>query len=213
MVLMPEIDNSQQHWLELAEQLGLPPASAESPPAPPPPIRHPVESPPAVEQEIPQETHAESQEYLEPRALVSPVEEPAEPKATSRAADERRPTRGRRRGRRGGRHTESDAVEAGEPKSLADDAPAVEEGVSDHETPEVGSPEPERSRPRGRGRSRHKKVAAEDAETPAAEEDVEPADVTPEAADDGSDDDSDDMSGWTIPSWQELIDSLYRPDR
>jgi hypothetical protein len=36
---------------------------------------------------------------------------------------------------------------------------------------------------------------------------------TPQSAEEGPDDADDDMSGWTIPSWQELIDSLYRPDR
>jgi hypothetical protein len=45
------------------------------------------------------------------------------------------------------------------------------------------------------------------------EEERESPNETPQAVEGDTDDDSDDMSGWSIPSWQELIDSLYRPDR
>jgi hypothetical protein len=67
----------------------------------------------------------------------------------------------------------------------------------------------ERSRRRGRGRRRGgDKTASRREESPATDvPDEEPV------ADAGEDADLDDLSNWQAPSWQELIGSLYRPDR
>ena len=60
---------------------------------------------------------------------------------------------------------------------------------------------------RGRGRSRSKGAPADDAPEEAADqEESQPS----RAADE---DDDDNLSNWTVPSWQELIASLYRPER
>jgi hypothetical protein len=67
-------------------------------------------------------------------------------------------------------------------------------------------------RGRGRGRSRKARKTEEPTEATLVEEDTE--EVEPPAAD--TDDDSDEvdnLSDWNVPSWQELIASLYRPER
>src|SRR5207248_322738 len=121
--------------------------------------------------------------------------------------EERGPRRGeRRRGRRPARAAtesaeEGEAVEVPEEAGgLAEEEPAADTGRG-------------RSRRRGRGRGRAKKVAAEEetAEAPAHKSRPSAAEGTREEERD--DDTPEDVSGWSIPSWDELIASLYRPDR
>ncbi len=46
------------------------------------------------------------------------------------------------------------------------------------------------------------------------EADTEPAEEVPEAVEEEEDDDEKlSFANWNVPSWQELIASLYRPDR
>jgi hypothetical protein len=219
---MPSMDNSQQHWLELAEQLGLPQESAEHPPALSPSAR--ASDYRTIEPKTPPVDVMLAKPIAEPETAPLGVEQITEPAAADErpavgqplihADEERRPPQGRRRGNRGGRRTETRGGQA-EPDELGsrDDRPASQEAVADESGEEV-SPTRDRSRRRGRGRSRRKKEDVEPASPIAGvDEEAVPTEETIQAADDGSEDDTDDMSGWTIPSWQELIDSLYRPDR
>jgi hypothetical protein len=114
--------------------------------------------------------------------------------------------RGRRRSRRAAepRH-ERESKDAMEPDSVSDveeiEVPA-ESPTDDDETPEGDAP----AKKRRRRRSRRKKATPEEA-APSAE--------TPEST--GADDEDADLAesyaSLKMPTWQELIDSLYRPDR
>src|SRR5438128_615666 len=64
----------------------------------------------------------------------------------------------------------------------------------------------------GRAAPRGSAAAAEPQPRPAARDEAEEAEPAPAPAGQGDDDDADqDLSGWNIPTWQELIASLYRP--
>jgi hypothetical protein len=151
-----------------------------------------------------------------------PSEEPAmetgagEPPVVE-GGEESPATRGRSRRRRRGRGSKSAAdvpVEPGsETPTGGTEAPVVEVSESippDTESEEESSQRPPRRRSRGRAPEREEapRVAAveEDDEAPreVEEEELEPV---------GRDDEVDDLSNWNVPSWAELIGSLYRPDR
>jgi hypothetical protein len=76
------------------------------------------------------------------------------------------------------------------------------------------APTQEPARRRERGRGRRAKATRDATDTPAVTDEQEDLrakeDILVSAPED---DDADDMSGWSIPSWQDLIDSLYRPER
>ena len=214
---MQNMEESKRHWLELAEQLGLPPESAEMPisaPAVPPqeqqtpgPTTRNVETEAAGAEPIlfqePWEESLESQ---------PPDESQVEGDAPSQFEKERRPQRGRRRGRRGTRHPEGDVRVRATVKSADEHVPPAREQTAEDEGED--RTQKERSGRRGRGRARRKKETVESGGPPVAvNEEKAPEHDSPQSADEGADDGGDDMSGWTIPSWQELIDSLYRPDR
>lgn len=211
---MAETDDIQRRWRDLAEQLGLPPEPADKPAKPATPRAvtegRPVAATPRRLQEQPS--------AKPPEVPEEPVEAAAEDAAVPVTAaapeiEERRPARGRRRGRRSGsRSSDSAAGEREEAESAADAPPDAEAGTDAEE----GEATMRERSPRGRGRGRHKKAEREETEAPAAVDDVEegePEEAPEPATDNDEDDDGDDMSGWDIPSWQELIDSLYRPDR
>jgi hypothetical protein len=208
---MPDLDNDQSHWQQLAKQLGLPPEPAEQTYAPPsPPVRQEAK-PFREETPLPEPVPASASEDITEDAVAPRIEEmPADAESAPPAEEKRRPARGRRRGRRGGRRTEDIALPAAEHEAPGEserpERAAVEAG--EEESP------PDRSRRRGRGRPRRKKETADVVEsTDALDADTVPSDRPPEPDDESGDDAGEDMSGWTIPSWQELIDSLYRPDR
>ena len=74
-------------------------------------------------------------------------------------------------------------------------------------------PSPRRGR-RGRGRGRQKKID-EVKTSPKAVKDEEQID-TPSAPDEEEETEAEDvrsLSNWNVPSWNELIASLYRPER
>jgi hypothetical protein len=211
---MNETDDIQRRWRELAEQLGLPPEpTAPAEPALPPTqvLREPESA--AAEAPEPGERTDNKDQTLEAvreeptdTKGAEPVGAATEPEESPR--EERRHSRGRRRGRRGGRKTEPSAAETSEEETGAAETTATQ---ADDEA----EPAPERSRRRGRGRSRSRKAVAEEEMSEPAEEteeqqEEEPA---PQPAAVEEDEEDDDMSGWSIPSWQELISSLYRPDR
>jgi hypothetical protein len=217
---MPDRDDNQRHWQQLAEQLGLPPDPAEQSPSPPSaPIKHEAKSIPKREEvRLPEPEPASAPASVELRegaeeprieTTVAGNEQPAPP-----VEEKRRMPRGRRRGRRGGRHAEEKAADATTAEAGGEEAPegqgpaAVETGEEDE------APARDRSRRRGRGRSRRKKETADVEESTAAPDAGAKSSEEPtETADEGEDAAGDDVSGVTIPSWQELIESLYRPDR
>src|SRR5712692_6607823 len=116
---MTQMDDMQQRWRDLAEQLGLPPESAVAKPVPahasaqfetepqPPTVSHITDKPVAE----PLASQAEAEDLVEtPLDTVEPERQPA--------AEERRPARGRRRGRRGGRSPEPRPAETVETESV-----------------------------------------------------------------------------------------------
>jgi hypothetical protein len=109
----------------------------------------------------------------------------------------------KRRGRRGGRRSD------GRP-ALADRTEEPEgrdEALGSHEEePREQDKEPDRRRGRGRGRQRKSARADETiSETKTGSETGE--------REEAGDAEVDSLSDWNVPSWAELIGSLYRPDR
>jgi hypothetical protein len=97
---------------------------------------------------------------------------------------------------------ESRVAEAGRTEP-ADAAPEAEMGMAG-----------DRQRRRGRGRGRRKKDLAELEEaTEDRAEGQRPVDGHQRDPDDADTEDMDTLSDWNVPSWAELIASLYRPDR
>jgi hypothetical protein len=220
----PDQNEQYDHWAALAEQLGLPrelkqePQPDAAPQAAEPPVEipaAPVPSVPEAEHEPEPEPVAERPFADEPslgqsrhNALLTadeetleqaaaPAEEAQEPPAPEEAAgvEDKSPPSGRRRGRRSGRGrtTKSTAGEAGE-EAAGDDADKAESG-----------------RRRGRGRSRTRTKQAK-AQKPAGEDD-EARVVEGSEESEGRDEELDNLSDWNVPSWTELIASLYRPER
>jgi hypothetical protein len=217
-VTMPAMDDPQRHWRELAEQLGLPPEPAE----PRASAAYVPQNPeadidlPAVEPKIEEggrDYPPATADLIEGTKPSVARETPAAAEQTQPEEEPRRTSVGRRRRRRPSRHPEESGRDA-EPTEPAEEATSTDEPPIVEETREDGDAPRGRSRRRGRGRSRRKKEVADNSEKPVAvEEESEPTQKSPQTADEDADDDGNDMSGWSIPSWQELIDSLYRPDR
>jgi hypothetical protein len=220
--LMIESNQMSKHWEDLAEQLGLDPEnSAEMPKTshePAEDIAPPVEGYEVENEPAPEPVAEEETSTAQWRRDPAPVEDetptieeiPAEPKMTgadrrvTESDDERGPKRrsGRRRGRRS-RSSEAPATEKN--AETPTEEAGAEKKDDDAESVDAAS---DRSRPRGRGRRRggDKPIRREEAaaDEPTAKEPV---------VNDGEDNDLDDLSNWQAPSWQELIGSLYRPER
>ncbi len=159
------------------------------------------------------------------------------------AAEEGGPRRRSRRGRRGskGKAEPAAATEVAREETLAEVAASnvAEESSAetagddksdepgDEEETEVAGPG---DRPKRRRRRRKKPGEREAAPSPAASEPAQKPVLAKQEADEpeaekvaparsakhtvlDNDDDVDDLSDWTGPSWNELIASLYRPDR
>jgi hypothetical protein len=142
--------------------------------------------------------------------------EPAEPGAPVSEEDKpRRGRRRRRRGRRGGRDGDERPPQAGEPRP--ERAPQVGEPRRDERGPRR-QPDPGQRDRGGRGERRRDEEPRRGGPPPRQER-REPAPVDDEVdtpprvapALDAADDT--DFSNWDVPSWQDLIASLYRPDR
>jgi hypothetical protein len=232
----------EKRWRESMELLGVDPGPQPAPTKhperePEPAAEEPVAELPSAEEPAPPEPPAEvatpPMEYTRPAVRAHPlprrlpeaepiVEEPAalpvaqatvedtpEPVAEEETAvkdDSEEPgaekASGRRRGRRGRRSSRGKKSETPDTEAGVTEAPAAKEA---EEPAEEEAP----SR-RGRGRSRPKQANTTDTE--AADQDEAAA----HAADDteASDDEPDEtLSEWNVPSWQELIASLYRPER
>lgn len=174
----------------------------------------PAEPRPAAVEEVVETT---------PFAPASEEELPAEKEGEELGGRRRRNRRSRR-----GRSAEKTGEEKGAARTAAGaEEPAAEEATAGplatptEETEGEPEPaeEPERRRRRGRGRKkpgpeREPAVAESDPEADAAVEDD--SDEEEEPGESGSaldDDELDDLANWNVPSWSELIASLYRPER
>jgi hypothetical protein len=217
----------KEHWRALAELLGLEPEPEPAPPPPAAPVadREEAEYPARGKSEAAAGEPALLPETASPRGRrrrpTVPAEETPEgaaapgPEATELLVapepvetEEPLPA-GRRRGRRtsrAGRSEAPTAVETEEEKTDVAETHAV--------TPAAAEKMPAESpRRRGRGPKRQKK-AAETADQVESEEAAEPATPQAELEPAESDlDETDALTDWNVPSWQELIASLYRPER
>lgn len=159
--------------------------------------------------EEPAEAGAEETEAVE-------EERPGEPAAE---AEEERPRRGRRRRRRGRRRGGADKPDAEGQSSR----PPAEESTAAPQSRTVRGAEPESRDRRGRRGGNRRDAEEPRQPSPPRHERQEPAEPVP--VDDFHDEkpgpthgnetrDADaDFSDWNVPSWQDLISSLYRPDR
>jgi hypothetical protein len=226
---MIENNDSRDHWKELAEQLGLPPESQGSAGVPEPegpksrqPEREPEarhkETAPVIEKrrEVeraedrgrPHRSYSrgphEPAQVSEPPATREDIERPPQPEAAE--LQEERPSR---RGERPSAREEDAEVRG--PESH-EEKPGVLAGQEEEHSRgrrrrggRGGKRRQEEDRPEGKGR-RGRDVAPK----PKAEVVEEKATQTVEEDDA---DDMEDLTNWTVPSWQDLISSLYRPDR
>ena len=173
---------------------------------------------------------AEAMEQPAPLAIDSteisvPAEEPAlettlgdSPAVES--GEEAPPPKGRSRRRRRGRGSKSaaPAVESS-PAALASEGPMAEiettTGETTASTPPATEGEEEPGRRPRRRRSRGRNPEREEAPRVAvnANADVSDDAEEEEVAPVGREEEVDDLSNWNVPTWGELIGSLYRPER
>jgi ribonuclease E len=204
-------NSNDDHWSRLASELGL-----ES---------EPRESTGRSFAETPRPEPTE-----EPAELTNPDESADEPPA---------PQRGRRRRGTAEREAEVTALTEAEPPAepdLLDDEPpperprrgrkpASEEGENTEEnvasTEERGESASSEEAPKRRRRRRSRKrrggdqsepVAAESSESTDTEGETADAEATPEPAED-NEPAPEVIADWNVPSWNDLIASLHRPDR
>jgi hypothetical protein len=226
---MTENNNARDHWKELAEQLGLPPESQGSATASEPerpksrqPEREPEarhkEAAPVIEKRREVEraddrgpSHPsysrepqKPAQVSEPPAILEDIKPPPQPEAA-----ELQEVRPYRRGERPSAREEDAEVRRLEShEEKAGVVPGQEEEHSRgrrRRGGRGGKRRQDEDRPEGKGR-RGRDVAPK----PKAEIVEEKATQTVEEDDA---DDMEDLTNWTVPSWQELISSLYRPDR
>ncbi len=183
----------RRRWQHIKDELGLEPEARPEPtpapsrPAPPPPREEREEELAPVE--IPEEDFPEGPT----EATGAPDEEGGEKKGG-------RKRRRRRRRKGGGDRPEAEGVErvgsADTPEEVEERA---QEPIADYR--EEGADGPEILEAPG-----------ED-ELEAEEPPAEAEEVTPERPEEVESEPIEDMSNWNIPSWQEIVASLYRPDR
>jgi hypothetical protein len=223
----PDRIRQREHWQAIAEQLGLSPEADDLDSSEPSPAQAPAkrEEEPAIEPAAPRIEPVEQAEEPLPRrgrrsrsartekeppqpvgAEQQPGREPAvEDTGTEPASSgEERPSgkRGRRR-----RSERTSAVK----EEKATDSPRDAEAANEAEE---SSPSAERPKRRGRGRGRQKKaVTAEPVKKTATDEETGDKVSVPADAEAEELDDVRSLSNWNVPSWNELIASLYRPER
>jgi len=213
----PDRNRQREHWQAIAEQLGLAPeeeVSAENAASKATPAAHTTRTPPGSPAEPAAEIAAAQEptpDHLEPdgetRGEETQVRERAEPSigetqtakpGTSEVAEADADAR-TRKGRRGRRTRDTRAL-----ASRGDEPP--EASLSE----EAG----DRPMRRDRGRDRHKKTGARRTHaTRVGEAETKPQEAEPAEEDDSDPEDLRSLSTWNVPSWNELIASLYRPER
>ena len=199
-----------QHWRELAEQLGLP-ADSEGPPRTTPDTHErpaqsssPAEPPPSdisdkalsfPEAEEPVDFHRHDESFPAPKT-EAPARELSEGYGHSQDPDTQQSARKGGRRRRGNSERRSSQRSDGpEDRSPVDNAGA-------HKV---------RSGRGRRGKSRNKDGDSVPAASKAIDATRYETDAEPLSPEDREE--VDNLSDWNVPSWTELIDSLYRPDR
>jgi hypothetical protein len=232
--IMINQEELQNHWQELAEQLGLEPdqPAGKSPPAqetrpapradpasryqdrPREVSRRPADQAPDQARGLHRHAPVAENTPVEAAASEAPLEEVVAPvPGVAPAADDEEAEQGRGsegRGRRRRRRRSKSGRDSG-PAETNESAEAVTEGTAPKESPieEEGHETPRGGR-RGRGRRRPETGKPPSRREAVAREEESLPEDAPAAADD---DEVDDLSNWQAPSWQELIASLYRPDR
>ena len=105
---------------------------------------------------------------------------------------------------------------APEPAEAAAETPAMAEAASGStadRAPDQEAPR-ERGRSRGRNGQRRRDREREPVEESSSDEDEVHESGGPVGIDeDGEEEEVANYSNWTVPSWKDLIGSLYRPDR
>jgi hypothetical protein len=217
---MIDQDKERDHWKELAEQLGLPPEGEEVPAA----ESHVAEAAKSEEINEDVDTEVDVEDSFEPEPMDEHVHPPLQAVEKEEPNDLGFPSQ-----------EETSLTPRGEPEvrhdlpiESDDQAPAADlaedkvgEGTeSAEETTEHEEEEVSRGRRRrgGRGGKRHAEGKSgrgrdQGTKTKAKAESAEKKEAVSPADEDDGGDNMEDLSDWTVPSWQELISSLYRPDR
>lgn len=206
------------HWKELAEQLGLPPEqetqkhkeearetmpdleeTSEYEAVPEPEVKT-SESPRVEDDDDLGWNNREPQEFK-----TKEKEEPAEPQARDDEPEERV----------FGAGLEIEEEEEEETDAVADEEEKEEDSDNRHRgRRRRGGRGRRRSEGRGEGK---RKRDAEPERDESREDDESDSDSDleqgPSETNEADDEEFEDLSTWVIPSWQELIGSLYRPDR
>jgi hypothetical protein len=219
----PDRNRQREHWQAIAEQLGLAPEDepgAEQPraeqPRPVTPAITKVESPPA---EAASETVDEDVWESVPEPLAAPVPEVEQERAVASAEQpsagdlEEEPHTAEpselEDAERGERHRRRRRSKSGRPaRSRSADLPEGDPGTAE----EAPGEEHERSTRRGRGRRKPGK-STQRTTRPAVDEAAPPPSEESTETDDADAEDLGSLTNWNVPSWNELIASLYRPDR
>lgn len=205
---MTDQRKDSDHWSELAELLGLPPEEPKQSPARAVDILNepaPSPAPPAETiRTIHEEPKTEPLRWPEAHP-ISPLSEnvdlaPARLPIADEADEDRSP-RGRHRGRRGRRGRDDDRDTSRGPDGALPSVSCEADKLEDADSESIIDPV--------RSDSWHDDRATEGFEDTAAD-DVE---ESPAPAEDEDDAEIDRLKDWNVPSWNELIASLYRPDR
>jgi len=224
---MSEQEKTRQrdHWQAIAEQLGLSPegeaaSEAVSPEQPQPQSRQVYAKPPAQATEPDRGASAPVYSPSPPKPpqedfkvnLVEKKEPAPEPPAqesyvsppegrTEESGEGEPESAPRRRGRRRGRDEQSPRGDRGKRRTEElSFSPAASARAEPGEAPD-----------RGRGRRRRGRSSTEEEPDLASEPEVSAAVDDSEADDEIAE--LGDFSNWNVPSWNELIASLYRPER
>jgi hypothetical protein len=223
----PKQSDQQKHWQELAEQLGLPleadrSRTPRSAPPPSPPSESLSKGPPDAGIDLRgrgvSETCDEGQLGHDTSETTTPpadVERPEVRNVASSVREERRPQERKPASvsRKEGRGQERETRARGRREPSARDSSAGEGATSEvslnaGKVSQRGTGEKKRGG-RGRGRSN---VANTDARTGGA---IPAGSLAPATSPTETDekDEVDNLTDWNVPSWTELIESLYRPER
>jgi hypothetical protein len=222
-------DREQDRWRELADLLGLPPdEQKQSAAQPAPPARNepttthhdrapsrPEAAPPAAEVAEPAmfeevvitEMNLHEEDYREPESQAREV--------ASEGADEPaddRPRRGRRRGRRGSRNERDDRapVENSAGREEVTEPSGNETSEDDFMDRTEGGGGPGRRR---HPEESHRGNVDEEARHDEEHAELEETGAMEPTTDDADDEEIDRLTDWNVPSWNDLIGSLYRPER
>jgi hypothetical protein len=91
-------------------------------------------------------------------------------------------------------------------------AVAGEHAEDESSLDEAAADKPKQRSGRGRRRRRKAEVSEAEPDSPRAAAAADAEDAAAVEADDGGDE-LDNLADWNVPSWNELIASLYRPER